>query len=357
VAVGAFFASEYMSSVGWSAGWSALVSVEIGGIVGLGIVATYQMLKKTNQLPKSFYNIGYGSRIGVSVAYVSVIAACIASLGLLSECESYRDNQEFEDAMLLMESKPEDAKKLYMKRIERSKGSCIAITMGLVALQLENRYFYDEADELFDMQVKLLEESKGLTHSETEEAVKSRDNIRSNRIVLKYIGEWKDGKKNGQGSLIYRNGNSYDGEWKDNLMNGHGKFIGTNGNSYDGEWKDNLMNGHGKIIGTNGDSFEGEWKDGELTSASGSSYSGGCKDGKRNGEGTLTFADGGSYSGGWKDGKMNGEGTLIFASGDSYIGGWKDGKQHGQGTLTFANGSSFTREWVNGELQEAVNQR
>ena len=205
-----------------------------------------------------------------------------------------------------------------MKKVEReSEVHRIAKKMRDVADKQNGRYYFEEADELLDRAVKLLEESKGLTHCDTVEAMKYRDNVRSNRTVVKYIGSWKDGKKNGQGSLIYRNGDSYDGEWKDDFMNGHGKCI----------W-------------TNGDTYEGEWKDGEY-----------------HGEGTLTFADGGSYSGRWKDGKMNGEGTVTFASGDSYSGGWKDGKYHGQGTVTFANGSSFTREWVNGELQKAVNQR
>ena len=79
---------------------TALLYAEVAGIVGLGSFATYQMLKKTNQLPNSFYNIGYGRRIGVSIAYVGVVAACVASSVYLSDCETSRDNQEFEDAMV-----------------------------------------------------------------------------------------------------------------------------------------------------------------------------------------------------------------------------------------------------------------
>jgi len=38
----------------------------------------------------------------------------------------------------------------------------------------------------------------------------------------KYDGNWKDGKKSGQGVMNFVNGDKYDGQWKDDKMNGHG---------------------------------------------------------------------------------------------------------------------------------------
>ena len=31
----------------------------------------------------------------------------------------------------------------------------------------------------------------------------------------RYVGEWKDGKKNGQGTYTQTDGGKYEGEWKD----------------------------------------------------------------------------------------------------------------------------------------------
>ena len=54
----------------------------------------------------------------------------------------------------------------------------------------------------------------------------------------KYVGEWKDGKKNGQGTNTFPNGNKYEGEWKDGKQHGQGTYTQTDGGKYEGEWKD-----------------------------------------------------------------------------------------------------------------------
>jgi hypothetical protein len=41
----------------------------------------------------------------------------------------------------------------------------------------------------------------------------------------KYVGEWKDGERNGQGTFIWSSGNKFVGEWKDNQQwNGTGYY-------------------------------------------------------------------------------------------------------------------------------------
>ncbi len=54
---------------------------------------------------------------------------------------------------------------------------------------------------------------------------------------MRYVGEFKDGKKHGQGSLIYSDGDVFDGEYKDNKL--------WNGTEYDkkGVIKYNYVNG------------------------------------------------------------------------------------------------------------------
>ena len=66
----------------------------------------------------------------------------------------------------------------------------------------------------------------------------------------KYVGEFKDGKKNGQGTFYYTDGSVYVGELKDGKRNGQGTLTFSDGSTfsdgkkYEGEWKDgNPWNG------------------------------------------------------------------------------------------------------------------
>jgi hypothetical protein len=39
----------------------------------------------------------------------------------------------------------------------------------------------------------------------------------------KYVGDWKEDKRNGRGVLTTKNGDTYEGEYKDDLKDGRGK--------------------------------------------------------------------------------------------------------------------------------------
>jgi len=54
-----------------------------------------------------------------------------------------------------------------------------------------------------------------------------------------YVGEFKDRKPNGQGTLTLSDGTKYVGEYKDGEFNGQGTKTGKDGKKYDGEWKNN----------------------------------------------------------------------------------------------------------------------
>ena len=47
----------------------------------------------------------------------------------------------------------------------------------------------------------------------------------------------------------------------------------------------------------------------------------------------------------------NCEGTETYASGNKYGGEYKDGKKHGQGTVTFTNGNNFVGAFKNGKVK------
>ena len=56
-----------------------------------------------------------------------------------------------------------------------------------------------------------------------------------------YIGEFKDDKKQGQGTFTWANGDQYIGEYKDDKYHGQGTSTYANGNLYIGEYKDCLL--------------------------------------------------------------------------------------------------------------------
>ena len=110
-----------------------------------------------------------------------------------------------------------------------------------------------------------------------------------------------------------------------------GTFI-FDGEKYVGEWKDDKKHGQGTLTFSSGEKYVGEWKDD-----------------KRNGQGTNTFPSGQKYVGEWKDNKKHGQGTYTFPSGQKYVGEWKDDKRNGQGTNTFPDGYKWKGYFMNDE--------
>ena len=80
----------------------------------------------------------------------------------------------------------------------------------------------------------------------------------------KYVGEYKDGKKHGQGTYTYGKGkwegDKYVGEFKDGKHHGKGTYTFHDGGKYVGEWKDGIrgngtsydINGNLKVVYVNG---------------------------------------------------------------------------------------------------------
>ena len=104
--------------------------------------------------------------------------------------------------------------------------------------------------------------------------------------------------ENGQGTFTYASGSKYVGEWKDSLRHGQGTLVFL-GEEYIGEWKNGSRDGKGicyydSPTGT----YEGEWKNNE-----------------RHGNGFMTGDYGYSYTGEWKSGQRNGQGTEICCEG------------------------------------------
>ena len=53
----------------------------------------------------------------------------------------------------------------------------------------------------------------------------------------KYVGEFKNGKRHGNGTMTYSSGMKYLGEWKDGREHGHGTRTYPDGDEVKGVWK------------------------------------------------------------------------------------------------------------------------
>ena len=60
----------------------------------------------------------------------------------------------------------------------------------------------------------------------------------------KYLGQYKNGKKQGRGTIIYKNGGGiYEGYLQNDMLNGPGRVIWSNGEMFTGNFTDNLYSG------------------------------------------------------------------------------------------------------------------
>ena len=162
-----------------------------------------------------------------------------------------------------------------------------------------------------------------------------------------YNGEFSEGKKNGEGSIIYANGTKYEGSFKNDYHDGFGKLIQLNGETYEGEWKKGKINGNGTRVHANGNKYIGNYVNnirngnGHLIFVNGESYKGNFLNGKANGNGVFKFKNGNIYEGEFKDNLIMGKGTLTLKNGDKYIGVFTNGSINGNGTFIDHNGEKY----------------
>lgn len=148
-----------------------------------------------------------------------------------------------------------------------------------------------------------------------------------------YRGFLVNDKRNGEGKMVFLNGDSYRGNWADGHMSGKGTYSWKDGSYYIG----NFVNSR----------FEGE---GELHFADESYYKGNFHNGKFVGEGSYIWADRTACKAQWGDDKRNGIGGMTFPNGDMYVGIFKDDLYHGEGEIRFNNGDMFYGEFRFGQM-------
>ena len=149
---------------------------------------------------------------------------------------------------------------------------------------------------------------------------------------LSYEGNWKNGLKNGIGTMK-KKGSTYEGNWKDGYIDGKGKLIWKSGNIYKGDFKMGKMHGNGYMIWLNENKkYSGEWKNN-------------IQDGfgveiwyEAKGEHKYLFN---RYIGEWKNGKRDGYGIFFYSNGAKYEGTWKDNNKDGFGIFTYNDGRKY----------------
>ena len=160
-------------------------------------------------------------------------------------------------------------------------------------MKLDNNIFVDN----FEKELKSLEDVFN----------KKVDNLTIEKIILEkkkqytdgtYIGEFKEGLRNGRGRFEFNNGDKYEGEWKNDKKEGKGILFFKDGNKYEGDFKNDTQDGKGILLyGT------GEY--------AGNKYEGDFKNGKTNGNGIYWFSNGERQMGNFEEGKAVGNHALI----------------------------------------------
>lgn len=75
-----------------------------------------------------------------------------------------------------------------------------------------------------------------------------------------YSGEMVGNKREGQGTLTWKDGARYEGSWHDDLCHGQGKMSFPNGSVYEGGFVRNNVYGQGKLTTVNGEVLDGFWE-------------------------------------------------------------------------------------------------
>ena len=142
--------------------------------------------------------------------------------------------------------------------------------------------FYNENGEKYIGEIKNgLKDGKGILYYNKDDEKKRK----------KYEGEYKNGKREGKGIMYWNNGDRYEGEYKNGKKEGKRIYYQNNGNRYEGEYKNGKRERKGIMYWNNGDRYEGEFKNDE-----------------REGKGIMYYNNGKIEDGDWKDNKFQKKG-------------------------------------------------
>ena len=175
----------------------------------------------------------------------------------------------------------------------------------------------------------------------------------------KYIGEIKNGLKEGQGILYFDKNNirkKYEGEFINDKIEGKGIMYFNNGDIFEGEFKNDKKEGKGLMNYNNGDKYDGEFKNdvkegkGIMSYKNGDKYEGDFKNDVKEGKGLFVWNDGEIYEGDWKNDTPEGNGIYYYRNDDRYEGEFKNGIKEGKGIMYYNDGKIENGNWKNDEF-------
>ena len=171
-----------------------------------------------------------------------------------------------------------------------------------------------------------------------------------------YIGLFKNGKLNGKGERYNLNDEIYIGDFVNNLPDGKGKEI-NNFYEYEGNFKKGKKEGKGKIIyKNNGDWYEGFFSNNNFNGTghyfwkkNGHEYFGNYVNGIIEGKGMFKYGDKAIYKGEFKNGFKDGNGEWITKH-NKIKGNFKNDLPHGDGYLSNDKGFKGNVEFFEGKI-------
>lgn len=173
------------------------------------------------------------------------------------------------------------------------------------------------------------------------------------------IGEWKNNKLDGLAQYSNRNGVSYEGDWANGVKEGKGTEIYNDSDGttkYIGHFKNDKKNGNG-IYTCKDYTYTGDFVNGEVNGTGNMSWSEGAKiyngtwlNGKRHGQGIYIVKGKYKINGRFVDNQASGYGVVDFDGGFVYKGHLKNGKQHGKGVAYYPDGRVQEGIWSESKL-------
>ncbi|XP_067826340.1 MORN repeat-containing protein 1-like isoform X2 [Heptranchias perlo] len=172
---------------------------------------------------------------------------------------------------------------------------------------------------------------------------------------FQYEGEWKSGKKHGNGKFLMKDGSYYEGEFVNGEIEGNGvRYWAVSGNEYSGQFMQGEIHGYGVMKYSDGAQYEGEFHygvrtgHGVLTDKEGQMYRGSFHNHKKHGEGEMYYKNGDHYQGDWIVDRRQGHGILQYADQFLYEGQWRNDLFNGQGSMIHCSGVAYDGLWING---------
>ncbi|MCQ2250886.1 MAG: caspase family protein [Bacteroidales bacterium] len=176
--------------------------------------------------------------------------------------------------------------------------------------------------------------------------------------TLRYTGFFDDGLPNGYGILTSTSGQTYIGEFKDMKYHGKGTLYFKDNERYVGYWENGKRNGPGIQVYTDGksdevvlkdDQYDKKFEKNEKKALTGCLYGN-----DKNGFNVTYYKNGDRYEGYNNNGKHHGYGKLVFNNGHTYEGQFSEGQFDGYGILTKPDGSVQEGIWEVGRYEGEI---